>query len=197
MQHCGRCAVQTGCQRHTHRGQCLCGRLRRMAAAQAEDPGVQTARTDSSLKLEQAPLSTPDGTTLLCDVSTGLQRPVVPEEFRRTIFDALHSLSHLGMRVTQRLVTRHFVWPGVNKDVRQWSRACVQCQRAKVHRYPRAPPGTFSTPDARFDHVHVDIVGPMPPSYTYLLTCVDRFTRWLEAVLIQNIAAHLLSCNGA
>ncbi len=145
-----------------------------MAAAQAKDPVVQTACTDSSLKLEQVPLSTPDGTTLLCDVSTGLQRPVVPEEFRRTIFDALYSLSHPGMRATQRLVTCHFVWPGVNKDVRQWSRACMQCQRANVHRYPSAPPGIFSTPDARFDHVHVDIVGPLHPSqgYTYLLTCV-------------------------
>ncbi|KAI0241039.1 hypothetical protein LSAT2_002963, partial [Lamellibrachia satsuma] len=36
----------------------------------------------------------------------------------------------------------------------------------------------------RFDHVHVDLVGPLPPSqnHRYLFTVVDRFTRWAEAI---------------
>ena len=36
--------------------------------------------------------------------------------------------------------------------------------------------------------MHVDLVGPLPPSrgFTYLLTCVDRFTRWPEAVPLNN-----------
>ncbi|XP_059811654.1 uncharacterized protein LOC132384523 [Hypanus sabinus] len=36
----------------------------------------------------------------------------------------------------------------------------------------------------RFDHIHVDIVGPLPMSRgtRYLLTMVDQFTRWPEAV---------------
>jgi len=43
---------------------------------------------------------------------------------------------------------------------------------------------TFSVPHRRFDHVHIDIV-PLPPSregHTHLLTMVDRFTRWPEAI---------------
>ena len=38
---------------------------------------------------------------------------------------------------------------------------------------------TFAKLDARFDHVHVDLVGPLPPSQgcQYLLTCVNCFTR--------------------
>ena len=36
---------------------------------------------------------------------------------------------------------------------------------------------TFAKPDACSDHVHVDLVGPLPLSQgcRYLLTCVDHF----------------------
>ena len=120
-----------------------------MAAAQAEEPNLHQLQERSTLKLQQVPLAMSDGATLLCDVSTGVQRPVVPHRFRRPVFDALHSLSHPGIRASQRLISQHFVWPGVNKDVRQWARSCLQCQRAKIHRHTRTPPGTFTTPDAR------------------------------------------------
>ena len=47
--------------------------------------------------------------------------------------------------------------------------------------------------DARFEHVHVDLVGLPPPSqgYTYLLTCMDCFTCWSETILLTNIATEV------
>lgn len=39
--------------------------------------------------------------TLWCDISTGTPRPFVPQQFRRTVFESLHQLSHPAVRATQ------------------------------------------------------------------------------------------------
>ncbi len=130
--------------------------------------------------------------SLYCDVSTRHQRPIVPLEWRRVVFNSLHDLSHPGIRATQKLLTTRYVWPGINADVRRWTRTCISCQRAKTHKHTTTPHSSFSVPDSRFDVVHVDIVGPLPvcKGYSYLL---DRFTRWAEAIPMTSITTESIT----
>ena len=165
-----------------------------LAAAQADDPQLQqllSTPASSSLTLQAMPFGGTT-TTVICDVSTGHPRPFVPAMLRSTVFNAIHNLAHPGIRASRHQIAARFVWPNMHSDIANWVRNCVPCQKAKVQRHTRAPVGQFSPPDHRFQQVHIDLVGPLSsPRHgtVYLLTCIDRFSRWPEVMPLTSITA--------
>ena len=156
----------------------------KMVELQPQDPETKAYKTAvTALKWEEIDIANGQQ-KLLYDVATGVPRPLVPAAMHREVFDLVHGLSHPGTSATVRIMGSKFVWHGIAKGVRAWARGSIGCQTAKVHRHNRAPLHKFERANARFAHVHVDLVGPLPSSkgYTHLLTVIDRFTRWPEAI---------------
>ena len=89
-----------------------------LAAAQENDDELQILLlSTTALQLERI-LIPSTSVKMYCDTSFGKPRPYVPSPLCRQIFNSLHSLSHLGIKATAKLVSQHFVWPAIQKDCR-------------------------------------------------------------------------------
>ncbi|GFV79695.1 hypothetical protein TNCV_1725201 [Trichonephila clavipes] len=61
-------------------------------------------------------------------------------------------LQHLSTHRIQICLDKHA------KNSERLGQGCIACQRSKVHRHTKTPLGTFALPDARFFHIHVDLI---------------------------------------
>lgn len=96
-------------------------------------------QSETGLKLSKLHLDDTDQ-PIYCDTSGDDIRPYVPASLRHPVFTSVHRVSHPGVRATKQLIARRFVWPGLNKDVARWVKACLACQRAKIHRHNHTIP---------------------------------------------------------
>lgn len=162
--------------------------LERLAKLQAEDTALKHMMQKHPENFQSIEIN---GVMLSCIFK---DRPAifVPKAMQTEIFCYIHGQGHPGFRQTKRNLQRSFIWPNFHSTTKKMVASCVACGKAKVTKQFRTPLQEFPVPNARYDHVHLDTIGPLPPSkagYKYALTIIDRYSRMPQAVPLRAASA--------
>ena len=169
-----------------------------LAKAQKDCPDVQGHLKGWLPKNVQIGIIKLAGTDLVCEVSDPKNpRAMVPRSLRNLVVNLFHHLEHPGQKETLRRTAKEYYWPKLRADVKGFVRTCHPCQLAKQSSTVNPGVGDFEVPDKRFQFLHLDIVGPLPESRgkKYILTVMDRCSRWIECYPLARDSAEEV-CQG-
>ena len=82
----------------------------------------------------------------------------------------------------------------MRQDVEDYVGMCDSCQRRKQEYEYRAPLGEVREPTYPFEITSMDICGPYlltPRKNRFLLTFIDQFSKYAEAILIPDTTAEV------
>ncbi|XP_036150748.1 uncharacterized protein LOC118648534 [Monomorium pharaonis] len=121
---------------------------------------------------------------------------IPPEEQREEIIRENHCSTiggHKGTTKTYKRIRYNFQWPRMKSDINNFIQRCRNCQIKKlVRRKVKQPMTLTDTPDAAFDKVSMDLMGPLPPSRNgniYIFTIQDLLTKYSLAIPLRGAGA--------
>ena len=122
--------------------------------------------------------------------SVAIHQIVVPTQLRPKLLYIAHDIpaaGHLGVAKTKARLQRHFYWPGISSDVKEFCRTCNVCQRLGKGISPSvAPLHSLPVVSEPFCQNAIDIIGPLPQckdsGSRFILTVLDLCTHYPEAI---------------
>ena len=103
-----------------------------------------------------------------------------PSKRKQLILQA-HALGHFGVQqCVKRIVAQGYWWSDIRADVEKEIDSCTACQRFNIAQVGYNPLISIMA-DEPWDHVEVDLVGPLPKAddgYEYILTYTDVLTNY-------------------
>ena len=117
----------------------------------------------------------------------------VPDHLRSQVIQwghGSHLACHPGSARTSGLINQRFWWPSLERDVREFVRACHTCSQNKSSNQP--PAGLLQplpVPTRPWSHISLDFVTGLPQSdgKTVILTVVDRFSKMAHFVPLPKL----------
>ena len=144
--------------------------------------------SDLSLKISSIPSDQKSNETGVWRDYLG--RLFVPIEFRENLIKNVHEASHSGINSTLKQLKLSYIWPKINKHVKNYVSSCDKCQRSKIIKHCKPPIKSFGN-FSKFEAIHIDFVGPLPSNNNkkYLFTVFDRCTRLFHAFPVSNCSS--------
>lgn len=121
---------------------------------------------------------------------------IPPEGERENVISENHNSAiggHKGITKTYQRIKKRYYWNGMKTDVQTFIKNCRPCQLKKLVRVKTKQPMVLTdTPDAAFDKVSMDIMGPLPVTQignAYILTIQDLLTKYSLAIPLRHADA--------